>query len=159
MKRPSPLITLKCLVALFFSAVAFMSSAFAATTTFDATLGAPGAPASGGTLLQIGLGDTARVNFASPFAATGDEVVRLNLSSPGLQFTVRAGQTDGAGNSTIVFTQTGLDSSGGTINFFSLLSQGCTGGCNFLEIETTGINFGTPPLFCLLYTSPSPRDS
>lgn len=120
-------------------------AAQAETTVFDATLGGATNNAPAGSLGTIGIGDTLRVNFSTPFAASGDAVVQVALGTPGIQFSVGAGQTV-AGTSTTTFQQTGLDSSGGAINFFSLAFQGCGGGCDFIDITATGINFGSGPL-------------
>jgi len=127
-------------------AVSLLSGAgHAATSTFEAALGAAGAAAPAGDLLSVNLGETARISFSTPFSSVADEVVRLSFASPGIQYSFRAGQTI-AGVSTVVFSQTGLDSSSSPVNFFSLFFQGCSVGCDFLEVEVTGVNFGSAPL-------------
>ena len=100
-----------------------------------------GANASIGDLAVLDAGDTLRINFLTPFAATGDQVLRLDFATPGFAFNLRAGQGAGAG-STTVFTQNNLDSSGSPISIFSLAFQGCglNIGCDFLEIDAVGLN-------------------
>ena len=136
---------LRFFAAIFFGCAVANAPVQAATTVFDAALGASTSSAPAGPLASLGVGDTLRINFSTPFAASGDAVVQVALGTPGIQFSVGAGQTV-AGTSTTTFQQTGLDSSGGAINFFSLAFQGCGGGCDFIDITATGINFGSGPL-------------
>lgn len=125
-------------------AALMITPANAATTVLDATVGGSTANAPAGPLATIGIGDTLRINFSSPFAANNDAVLQVAFGTPGIQFSISAGQTV-AGTNTTVFQQTNLDSSS-TFNLFNLSSQGCAGGCDFLELSATGINFGTGPL-------------
>jgi len=117
----------------------------AATTTFDATLGAAGAGgAPSGPLFSVDVGDTVRIQFAAPFATTGDAVVQVAFASPGIQYNFGAGQSIG-GASTTLFQQNGLDSSS-TLNLFSLFFTGCGPNCNYIDITPTAVNFGSAPL-------------
>lgn len=103
-------------------AALMITPANAATTVLDATVGGSTANAPAGPLATIGIGDTLRINFSSPFAANNDAVLQVAFGTPGIQFSISAGQTV-AGTNTTVFQQTNLDSSRHSI-YLTCLAKG-----------------------------------
>lgn len=135
------------LIAILVAALLFAAPNQARAETFvvNATLG--GAP-SPGPLATLGANDILRINFSDPFGATGDEVVLVQFSSPGIQFNFRAGRSL-SGASTTLFTQNGQDSSNANFAVNGIAFSGCGlgVGCNFIEIEAVQSNNpGSTPL-------------